>query len=105
MGFPAPGRVPVITLGDDGLWHCVDCDYTSPQHQSVLGHRGKHSTKHKRVGRPPKNRDPLNMSLSQLIDELDSLRKERDELTAALHAESKRNADIRHALGSFMQLQ
>lgn len=97
-----------IEKREDGLWHCVHCEFSNPKYQPVVGHLGKHNelSRRPRSGRPKKitKTDPLDLSVTQLIMRLEDAEAERDKLQVQLHKERRHTADIRHALSAFMRV-
>jgi hypothetical protein len=92
-----------IIKQDDGTWGCIDCGFTRPKYQEVIGHLGKHAVGRKRPsGRPKKATDPSDMTFTQMAEVIDTLRQENVRLTADLREEQARNARIRSALSDFM---
>jgi hypothetical protein len=84
--------------GDDGNWHCEKCEFVTESYASVLGHQGKHSTRPRKLRDPNKPRkttgrlgnlrgkDPMKMTVLELIDTINELR-------AALYAAEAAGAD------------
>lgn len=95
-----------IEKREDGLWHCIDCDFSNPRYQPVIDHLGKHNPNARKRGRPKsiKHIDPLDLSITQLIMRLENAEAERDKLKDALRKERRHTADIHHALSAFMQV-
>jgi hypothetical protein len=95
-----------IEKREDGLWHCVHCEFSSPRYQPVVGHLGLHSPNVRKPGRPKsiKRTDPLDLSITQLIMRLEDAEAERDRVQAMLHKERRHTADIRQALSAFMRV-
>lgn len=100
------GQSKRITKGEDGLWHCINGDYSHERYQSVIGHLGTHNIEpRKKRGPNRKPIDPLDLTLTQLILRLEEAELERDKAKRALTNERMRSAKIRAALSAFMQVE
>lgn len=93
-----------IELREDGLWHCIHCEFSNPRYQSVVGHLGRHAEGRRPSGRPKTitKADPLDLTVTQLISRLEDAEKECDKLRGLLKKERQNTAAIRHALATFM---
>jgi hypothetical protein len=78
----------VYYKGEDLLWHCEQCEFVTEAYMSILGHQGKHSNRPRKLRDPDKPRktagrlgnmrgkDPLKMTVQELIDTINELRAE-----------------------------